>query len=110
MLSTKSAVYLAPSSAKRVVQMFNSLDLPPYITIENLDGVASAPIKYQESDDGSTWADVAGTPANVNPGQSNGQIVVTSRRLLALFAGGNVNLLVSVTRQVNGSPLDLGTA
>ena len=110
MLSTKSAVYLAPSQAARIFEMLNSIDLPPYIVVENIDAVASAPLHYQESDDGSTWATIAGTPATVNPGQSNGQIVVTSRRLIALFAGGNVKLLVSPVRQVNGSPLSLGSA
>jgi hypothetical protein len=93
-----------------VFYMNNSLDLAPYVVVENLDDVASATIKYQESDDGSTWTDIAGTPATINPGKANGQIVVTSRRLISLFAGGNVDLLVTVARQVNGSPQDLGVA
>lgn len=110
MESTKRAVYLAPAIAARVVEFQNNGDLPPYVTVENLDGVASAAIVYQESDDGVNWSDIAGTTATVNPGQSNGQIVVTTRRLIALHAGGNVNVSVSVTRQINGAPGDLGLA
>ena len=110
MQSVKHGVYTAPAIATRVVEMFNTLDLPPYCVIENTDAVASAAIKYQESDDGQNWTDIAGTPATVNPGQANGQIVVTSRRLVALHAGGNVKLLVSVTRQINGAPTSLGVA
>ena len=110
MLSTKVGVYTAPSFAQRVVEFYNSLDLAPYVTVENPDAIASSPIKFQESDDGSTWADIAATPATVNPGQSNAQIVVTSRRLIALFAGGNVKLLVTVARQINGAPASLGVA
>lgn len=110
MLSSKTAVYTAQSVAGRVFQMMNSLDLAPYIVVENTDGLASCPIRYEESDDGSTWTPISGTAANVNPGKSDGQIVVTSRRLIALFAGGNVKIQVSVVRQVNGAPLDLGVA
>jgi len=108
--STKRAVYLAPSIAARVVEFQNNGDLAPYCVVENLDGVASAAIVYQESDDGVNWSDIAGTTATVNPGQGNGQIITSIRRLIALHAGGNVSLTVSVTRQVNGAPADLGLA
>lgn len=110
MLSLKSASYLAPAIAGRVVEMQNNGDLSPYIVVENLDGSASAAIVYQESDDGVNWTDIAGTTATVNPGVSNGQIVQSTRRLIALHAGGNVRLDVSVIRVVDGSPGDLGLA
>jgi len=108
--SKKTAVYTAPAIAGVVAQFANSGDLPPYCVVENLDGVASAAIKYQESDDGTTWTDIAGTTATVNPGASDGQRVVASRARIALHAGGNVQIVFSVTRQVDGAPLDLGVA
>ena len=110
MQSQKSAVYTAPAVADRVVQFQNALDVPPYVVVENLDGAVSVPIKYQESDDGSTWTDIAGTNATVNPGQSVSCSVVTSRARVALHAGGNANVLVTVNRTVNGAPLNLGSA
>jgi len=109
-LSTKSAVYQAPAIAQRVVEFANAGDLPSYCVVENLDPSASAPIRYQESDDGTTWTDIAGTTATVNPGESDGRQVVASRARIALHAGGNVKLKFSVTRQVDGSPVNLGTA
>ena len=110
MQSQKSAVYTAPAVAAKVVEFNNSLDLAPYVTVENLDGAVSVPIKFQESDDGSTWTDIAGTNATVNPGQSVGCSVVTSRARIALHAGGNARVLVSINRTVNGSPTNLGSA
>lgn len=112
MRSTKTAVYLAPAVADEVV-VFNGAGpggLAAYLTVENLDTLASSPIKYQESNDKSTWSDITGTVATVNPGDSNGQIVVSSASFIRLHAGGNVSLLVTVSRTVNGAPRDLGTA
>ena len=110
MVSLKDANYTAPAIAARVVEFQNNGDLPPYIVVENLDGTASAAIVYQESDDGVNWADIPTTVATVNPGLSDGQIVTSTRRKLALHAGGNVLLKVSVLRVVNGAPPDLGLA
>ena len=110
MLSSKTAVYDAPAIAGQVVEFSNQGALPPYILVQNLDTLASSAIKYQESNDKSTWTDIAGTTATVNPGDSNGQQVVTSMAFIRLHAGGNLKLLVSVNRAINGSPLDLGTA
>jgi hypothetical protein len=109
-LSTKSAVYSAPAIAARVVEFFNSADMAPYVVVENLDDAASAAIKFQESDDGSTWVDIASTTATVNPGDANAQSVVASRSRIALHAGGNVSLNVHVVRQINGAPSNLGSA
>lgn len=110
MLNLKLAEYTAPALATRVVTFHNNGDLPPYCVVENLDATASAAIRYQESDDGASWTDVAGTTATVNPGTSNGQIVVSAKRLIALHAGGNVKLAFAGVRQVDGSPTDLGVA
>jgi len=109
-ISFKSADYTAPAIAARVVEWQNNGDLPSYIVVENLDSSASASIVYQESDDGANWSDIATTTATINPGYSDGQIVTSTRRKLALFAGGNVQLKVSVVRQVNGAAPDLGLA
>lgn len=110
MLSTKSAVYDAPAIAARVLEFQNNGNLPPYCVVENLDASSSAPIKYQESDDGTTWTDIASTTASINPGESDGQRVTSARSRIALHAGGNLKLLVSVSRQVDGAPTNLGTA
>lgn len=110
MQSLKVAAYDAPAIAGRVTQFANSGDLPPYCVVENLDDIASVAIKYQESDDGTTWTDIAGTTSQANPGESDGQIVTASRARIALHVGGNVKIVFSVSRQVDGAPLDLGPA
>jgi hypothetical protein len=110
MHSMKQAVYAAPAIAARVVEFYNSADLPPHVVVENLDDAASASIKYQESDDGTTWTDIAGPTATVNPGQADAQSITTARARIALHAGGNVSLNVRVTRHVNGAPNNLGSA
>jgi|CXWL01.1.fsa_nt_gi hypothetical protein len=110
MQSTKSAYYTAPAIAARIVEFKNNGSLPPYVVVENLGTTASASVIYQESDDGSTWTDIASTTTTVNPGTSNGQKITSTKAHLALKAGGNVPLLVSVHRTVNGSPASLGAA
>lgn len=110
MLSLKAAVYTAPAIAARVVEFMNQGDAPPHVTVENLDSLASVAIKMQESDDGNAWTDVVNTFRTINPGTSAQQDVVSSRSRLALHAGGNVRLLVSVKRQVDGAPTSFGAA
>ena len=110
MRSSKSAKYLAPAIGARVVQFANGLDSPPVATVENLDAAASVAIRYQESDDGNTWTDIANTTATVDPGKNDVQEVASARAQIALFASGNVLINFSVDRVVNGSPTNLGTA
>lgn len=108
MLKLETVDYDAPAIAAVVMQFNNSGDLAPYLVVENQDALASAAIRYQESDDGQNWTDIANTTATVNPGESNGQIVTSGRARIALHAGGNVKLSVAVIRQVNGAPNNLG--
>ncbi len=110
MLGVKTVTYSAPAIAARVAEFTNNGDLAPYCVVENLDGTASAAIRYQESDDGNTWTDIAGTTRTVNPGKSDGQLVVSTKRLIALHAGGNVRISLGLIRQVDGAPTDLGVA
>lgn len=110
MLGFKTADYNAPAIAAAVLYFRNKGNLAPYLVIENLDGSASAAIRYQESDDAQNWTDIANTTATVNPGESNGQVVTSARTYIALHAGGNVKLSVSLVQQVNGSPVNLGDA
>jgi len=111
-LSTKVAVYDAPAIADRILQLNNTGT--PYVVVENQDpasGGASAAIRFQESDDGTNWTDIPDTSATVLPGgKSVATSVLSSRARIALHAGGNVKLLVSVIRTVDGSPIDLGAA
>ena len=110
MISQKSESYLAPSVQARVMELNNNGDVPPTIIIENIGTAASASIVIEESDDGTTWTPLAGTTKAINPGKSCSQIITSVKRKLALSAGGNVRLLVTVIRQVNGPVNDLGTA
>ena len=110
MHSTKSAVYTAPAVAARIVEFYNSADLPPYVTVENLETGSSVPIEFQESDDGTNWTDITNTTATINPGESVGVEVVSSRARIALHAGGNAQILVGVNRTINGAPTSLGSA
>ena len=111
----KPGVYDAPAVATRVVEFLNNGDTNPVVFVENLDPVtgASAAIRFQESDTGNAddWTDIPDTVATVLPG---GCVVLTqlnsSRSRLALHAGGNVKLLVTVVRTVKGSPTNLGAA
>jgi len=110
MLSVKSATYDAPAIAARVTEFQNNGNIPPYCVVENLSALSSAPVKYQESDDGATWTDIPGAIATVNPGESDGRQVTSARAKIALHAGGNLKVQFSVARQVDGSPLSLGAA
>lgn len=107
--------YDAPAIAERVLEFFNNGDTNPIVIVENLDPAtgASAAIRFQESDTGNPadWTDIPDTVATVLPGGSNVQTVLnSSRSRLALHAGGNVKLLVTVIRTVKGSPTNLGAA
>ena len=115
MRSKKSAVYLATPIASVVVEFLNDGNTPPVVTVENLsDRIASpgtsVPLKFRESSDGVNWADIPGSNATVNPGDTYVQAVVASQSRIALHAGGNAWISVSVLRQVNGSPSNLGAA
>lgn len=110
MLSTKSAVYTAPAIAERVVEFRNDGDSPAVCTVENLSTTNSAALKYQESSNGTTWSDIAGSTVTVNPGLSNTQLVVAAQSRIALHIGGNLQVQVHIARVVNGAPDDLGSA
>jgi|SRR3990172_4126659 len=98
MLQTNSIVVLAPGIGTRVLQFMNSV-LPPQVIVENKSSDFSAMIEYEESDDMATWATLVGTSKSIQPLGADGQIVLSNKRYLALFAQGNVNLHVTVLRQ-----------
>jgi len=112
----QAGVYDAPAIADRVLEFVNNGDTSPVVICENLDpasGGASAAIRFQESDTGNAndWTDIPDTSATVLPGGDNVQTVINSNRArVALHAGGNVKLLVSVIRTLKGSPANLGAA
>lgn len=111
MIVTHTNVYDAPAVADRIM-IFHNPTLPPVVIVEHFDGteINSSAIKFQESNDGSSWSDIAGTNATINPGLSNTQTISSGQARLALHAGGNVKLRVTLIRQVDGAPLDLGVA
>lgn len=102
MLRVEPQSIQAPGIGDRILIVPNNSSIPPYFVVENKDGSLSAAIQYEESDDGVTWTQIVGTSASIPPGQSDGQIVTSSRRQIALFAQGNVLLDVSAVRQFNG--------
>jgi len=105
----KTTTIDAPSVATQVITFRNDGNLPPIVLVENLDDSASAAIKYQERDSGA-WLDVAGTTATVLPEASNAQMLSgATLREIALHAGGNLKLLVTVIRQEDGEVADLGS-
>lgn len=108
-MSIKDGVYTAPAIAARVARFQNGGNLSPYCVVENLDAVSSAPVCFQESADGQIWTDIPNTKRTVLPGCSDGQVVTSSQPYIALNVGGNLQIKFTVVRQVNGSPLDLGT-
>lgn len=108
-MSIKDGVYDAPAIAARVVEFQNGGNLAPYCVVENLSDLASAPVCFQESADGQVWSDIPNTKRTVLPGSSDGQIVTSSQPYIALNVGGNLQIKFTVVRQVNGSPVNLGT-
>ncbi len=101
MFKVESIPLQAPAITDVILQLYNVSTIPPYLVVENLSATLSVGIIWKESDDGTTWTDVVGSSQSINPLQASGQIVVSNKRLLALFAQGNVPLLVSVVRQNN---------
>ena len=113
MLDLKTVGYDAPAIGARIAEFLNNGSNPPLVVVENrspVSGGATASIRFQESDDGSTWTDVPDTVVSVAPGTVEQKVITSSRSRLALFASGNVPLLVSVLRTVDGSPTNLGAA
>lgn len=102
MLDPRSQSMAAPGIGSIILQVRNNASLSPYFVVENKDSSLSAAIEYQESDDGNTWSTVVGTSKSIPPGQSDGQSVTSTKRLLALFAQGDVLLDVHVIRNYNG--------
>ena len=114
MIHSQVGVYDAPPIADIILRFYNNGSQPPCVVVENLSpslGGASAAIRFQESDNGVDWTDIPDTSATVMPGGESVQTVVSSSRArIALHAGGNVSLLVTVNRTIKGSPTDLGAA
>lgn len=106
----EAGVYSAPAIAGRIVEFLNNGGGSPVVVVENYDATSSAEIRFQESDNGVDWTDISDTVATVLPGKNVTTTVVSSRARLALYAGGNVKLLVTVIRTVDGSPANLGAA
>ena len=90
MLNPNSQSLQAPGIGARILQVHNNDSLPPYMVVENKDRTG-----------------IVGTSKSIPPGQSDGQIVQTNKRLIALFAQGNVLLDVHVVRYRNGQIVDL---
>ena len=113
-VDVRPGVYDAPAIAARVVEFLNNGNTAPVVIVENNDpaaGGASAAIRFQESDNGVDWTDIPDTAATVLPGGENVlTLIQSSRARIALHAGGNVKLLVTVVRTVKGSPTNLGAA
>ena len=101
MLKTNSFGIKSDGAGARAVIFRNDSSIPPYVIVENKDLALAVSIEYQESDDGVTWTVITGTSAAINAGLSNGQIVQSSRRLLALFSLGAVDLDVHVIKNQN---------
>lgn len=110
----KTVSYDAPAVGARISEFLNNGSNPPIVIVENnspLVGGATASIRFQESDNGSDWTDIADTVASIPPGGKNAvRTLVSNRARLAIFASGNVPLLVSVLRTIDGSPANLGAA
>jgi len=113
-VEVKNINYAAPAIAARIVDFLNSGNNAPVVIVENQDaavGGASAAIRFQESDNGTDWTDIPDTAATVLPGGDNVVTQVqTSRARIALHAGGNVRLSVTIIRTIKGSPTNLGAA
>jgi hypothetical protein len=60
-------------------------------------------IEYQESDNGTTWSTIVGTAVSIPPRESNGQVVLSNKAQIALFAQGNVQVEFHVARNYNHS-------
>lgn len=110
MRSSQIAVYDAPATAAEILEFLNDSDVPATVIVENLDALSSAPVKLVESNDSMNWSDITGAYASVNPGDSVRLEAVSTMARIGLNAGGSVKLQVSVERQINGAPYNLGSA
>lgn len=101
MLKTETLTVLSTGLGGRVLIFNNDGVIPPHVIIQNLDDTSSAAIQYQESQDGSTFTNLTGTNVTINPRNSNGQIITSSQRYIAVHSVGAVNLEISVIRKRN---------
>ena len=92
-----------------VLKFRNNSPNNPSVTIRNNDPTISLSIEWRDSDDGTTWTTISGTSATITPGNSDTQLVNSTKRLIALFAVCNVSLDYHVARQYNlsGALIDL---
>lgn len=106
---TDDAVFDAPAIAAIVTQFLNTSGNVPAVVVTNLGTSASCALKFQDSDDGSTWTDITGATATILPGASDGPRLISSvKRLIAIHAGGGMKIKVHVTRVGAVSPASLG--
>ena len=108
--TTQTVYYDVPAIGAIISEFRNNGSNPPVVVVENLSPNATASIRFQESDNGQDWTDIADTVASIPPGKNVVRTLVSLRARLAIFGSGNVPVLVTLIRTVDGSPADLGAA
>ncbi len=90
-----------PITEDRVLILAKQADTPRQIQLRHLGKsgqTTPATLKWQESQDGSNWYDIAGTSITVAAGAGTGWMLTSTKPYVALAGYGNVDVEVSVDR------------
>ncbi len=96
-----------PVTEARVLILTRSATIPRVAQVRHLNEAGDtgpATIKWQESDDGVTFTDIAGTAAVLTAGAGQSYVLNSTRSFVALAAFGDVAIEVGVQRADNDNP------
>jgi hypothetical protein len=90
-----------PITEERVLVLNKQPDAPRAVLFRHLGKTGEtnpATAKWQESQDGTNWDDIAGTAQVVSAGAATSWLLTSSKPYVALAAFGNVDIEVEVNR------------
>ncbi len=100
MQSYKRVVTL-PVTIDRVLILIKQADSPRTFHIRHLGKpgeTGPATIKFQESQDGTAYYDIAGTSQNISMGAGTSMLITSTKPYVGLAGYGNVDIEISVNR------------
>ncbi|KKN55300.1 hypothetical protein LCGC14_0583910 [marine sediment metagenome] len=96
-----------PVTEARVLRLTQSASIPRTMSVRHLNETGDtgpATVKWQESQDGVTFTDIAGTATVLNPGAGQSYLITSTSPFVALSGFGDVAIEVAVQRTDNDSP------
>lgn len=96
-----NTTFLTPVTEDRVLILNKQIDAPRAVHLRHLNKTGQTgpvTVKWQESQDGVNWDDIAGTSQVVNAGAGTSWLLNSNKPFVALAAFGNVDVEVQISR------------